>query len=197
MRILLLTGAGCPLVAGWEAAAPASAEIGFLDLVDDVLGGHLKESLLQGREAVDGNVALDGIGVDAAGIFQDQTGLLAVEGDVLLAGIDLAVLLVGQALDQLTADDGLVHDLFAVLELDLGVEPALGHEADQGTHLAEAVTSALFEADSLLVVVFLHEVDVYGKTALLHQLLEPVIDLQGSAGDTSGSAADKDAAFFQ
>ena len=106
-----------------------------------------------------------------------------------------AVLLIGQALDMLAAYDGAINNFFAVVQLDLGIQPALRLDAHQRTHFAKAVAAALFHADRVLVG-FLLQFDRTGDAALLHQLAQAVKNIQRAAGNAAGARADENFLFL-
>ena len=80
-----------------------------------------------------------------AAVLEHAAGLLFVKRDVLLALIELAALVVAQALDEFAAEDGLLDDLLHVADLALRVQPALRLDAHQRASFAEAVAAALLE----------------------------------------------------
>jgi hypothetical protein len=71
-----------PLDAGWEPAAAAAPQAGQLDLLDDLLRGHLAERLGQRRVPVPGDVVADPLGIDQPAVPQDHQLLLGEEGDL-------------------------------------------------------------------------------------------------------------------
>jgi hypothetical protein len=69
-------GHGAPLQAGGIAAAAASAQAAFGDLLNHSVGRHLSERLDQRLVAVAGNVVVDLLRIDVAGVFQHHVHLL-------------------------------------------------------------------------------------------------------------------------
>ena len=126
-----------------------------------------------------------------AAVLQHHALLLGVEGNLLLPAVDLAVLPVGQPLHALAAEDGLLHDLLAVVQLHLGVQPALGLHPHQRAHLAEAVAAALLEAHGF-VVGLVGQLHGHGDAPRLQHGLQPVVDVQGTARHAARAAADED-----
>ena len=133
-----------PLAPGREARAAAAAQTGIAHGLDDLVRLHLEQGLGQRAVAADGQVLLDGFRVDMAAVLEHAAGLLFVKRDVLLALIQLAVLVVAQALDELAAEDGLLDDLLHVADLTLRVQPALRLDAHQRAHLAKSRGSRTF-----------------------------------------------------
>ena len=70
-----------PLEAGGEARAAPSADAGFLDLLDDLVGGHLGERLGEGAPAIHGDIFVDALGVDDAAVSAGHLVLVAEEVD--------------------------------------------------------------------------------------------------------------------
>ena len=184
-----------PLAPGREARAAAAAQTGIAHGLDDLVRLHLEQGLGQRAVAADGQVLLDGFRVDMAAVLEHAAGLLFVKRDVLLALIQLAVLVVAQALDELAAEDGLLDDLLHVADLTLRVQPALRLDAHQRAHLAKAVAAGLFQADGVGVV--LGQGHLARDAQLVHALFELVVDVQVAAGDTARAAADEDLTFFR
>ena len=187
----LLTLDLLPLLACGEAAAATAAETGLADLLNDQVGIHIKQSLLECGVAADGNVLTDRGGVDLAAVLQNHTGLACIEGDLILLLVYAVALPVCKALDMLALADGFFYDLLAVFDLDLGVQPALRVDTYQGAHFAEAVAAALFEADGLVVRIYL-KLNCNVQTFFCHKLLEAVIDLERSACNTACTCTDDD-----
>ena len=194
---LLLTGDLLPLLAGGEAAAAAAAETGLVDLVDDAVAAQLEHGLLQGLEAAGSQVLVQGLGVEAAAVLQNDAGLLGDEGDLLGLDVSGLALVVQQPLDDLVAQDTLLKDLLAVLGLHLDILDGFSVllDADQGAQLTEALAAGLLDADYLLVVVTAaggeHELHAGG---VLDDILKDLMDLVGAGGDTAGAGADQNTA---
>ena len=124
-------------------------------------------------------------------VLKRNTGLLLIEGDILLTNIALAVLMVNKAVDDLVVENGLFYYLLAVVNRDLYVQKPHRFYAHERTHLAEAVAAAVLEADRF-VVRFVLQNDIDLQSALLHELLHSVVNVQRAAGDAAGAAADYD-----
>ena len=180
-----------PLLTCGESTSSASAELGFGDLSDNLSAGHIKESLFKCRIAADSDILADGVRVDLTAMLENHTGLLTVEGDRGLLAVDLAVLFINQTVDALAADNCLFYDFFAILNLYLGVKPALGLDADKGTHLAEAVASALLESDFLAVRID-HKLNRNGKSLCMHDLVELCVYMKRTARNASCTGANND-----
>ena len=177
------------------ARAAAAAKAGVGDLLNDLFPAHLEQGFGQRRVAADGEVFLNALGVDVAAVLQHAAGLLLVEGDVLLPLVELAVLLVAQALDKLAAQDGLLDDLFHVLGVNLGIEPALRLDAHQGAHLAEAVAAGFLDAGGVAAAAVVERKLVCGAV-LGHLLFQFLVHGEVSARRAARAAADKHLALF-
>ena len=180
-----------PLLAGREACAASAAQTGVGNFGDYLVGGHVKQRLFKGGVAADGNVLLNAFRVYVSAVLKSNAGLLLIEGDILLTNIALAVLMVNKAVDDLIVENGLFYYLLAVVNRDLYVQKPHRLYAHERTHLAEAVAAAVLEADRF-VVRFVLQNDIDLQSALLHELLHSVVNVQRAAGDTAGAAADDD-----
>ncbi len=171
-----------PLHPGREARAAAAAQAGGLELLDDLVGLHLEEGLLEAGIAVARDVLVDVLGVDHAAVAQDDAELLLVELDVLdLHRVRrLGVLLVQEALDLAALHDLLGDDLLGVLRLDLDVKGFGGEDLDDRALLAEAEASGLDDLDLVL--------DALG----LGFALQGLVDLDALVGLAAGAGADED-----
>ena len=116
---LLLSGHLAPFFAGGEARAAAAPELGVGNGLNDSLGRHFKEGFFKALVSAGGNGRLNALRIDMAAVLQHQTGLLGVEGDLLLRGIDLVILTEHQPLHRLTPEDRFFKDLAAVALLHL------------------------------------------------------------------------------
>ena len=182
-----------PLAPGREARAAAAAQAGIAHGLDDLVRLHLEQGLGQRAVAADGQVLFDGFRVDMAAVLEHAAGLLFVKRDVFLALIQLAVLVIAQALDELAAEDGLLNDLVAVLKPDVRVKEALRLDLKQRPHFAEAVAAALFEVDGV-VSALMAQRDARFQPALFTLGLQVVVDLQRAARNAARARADKDLA---
>ena len=116
---LLLSGHLAPFFAGGEARAAAAPELGVGNSLNDGLGRHFKEGFFKALVSAGSNGRLNALRVDMAAVLQHQAGLLGVEGDLLLRGIDLVILTEHQPLHRLTPEDRFFKDLAAVALLHL------------------------------------------------------------------------------
>ena len=169
-----------PLHAGREARAAAAAQARLEHLLDDLLGRHLEEHLLDRLVAVARDVVLDLLGVDHAAVAEHDAVLLLVERDVRLGDELLRLLgVVAEALHDTALHEVLGDDLLHVLGLDLDVERALGKYLDDRALLAEAEAAGRDDLHLLLEA---------GGLELVRERLD---DLVGAAGAARSSAADQ------
>ena len=103
-------GHGAPLQAGGIAAAAASAQSAFGDLLDHVVGRHLRQRLHQRPIAVARDVVVDVLRIDVTGVLEHHMHLL-VE---MVAQVALQL---GNRVSTEAADNR-----FGVLRLDMLVE---------------------------------------------------------------------------
>ena len=180
-----------PFPPGREAAAAPATQVGFLDLIHDLLAIHVKQSLFKGLVAADGDVLLNGGSVDVAAVLQHSTGLLFIEGDFFLGFIDLPIHLIAQPLDGLAAQNGLFDDLLAVVLLYLNIQPALGLDAHQRAHFAKAVAAAALDAH-IVPMGLVGQVHLTVDAFFLKQLHQTGIDIQRAAGHAAGTGTHQD-----
>ena len=169
-----------PLHAGREARAAAAAKAGLQDLLDDILGLHLEEHLLDRLVAVARNVVIDLLGVDHAAVAEDDAVLLLVERDVRLGDQLLRLLrVIAETLHDAALDEVLRDDLLDVRILDLHVERALRKDLDDRTLLAEAKAAGRHDLHGLVEIL------------LSELLLEFLGDLVAATRAARRAAADK------
>ena len=131
-----------PLAPGREAAAAPTTETGIGNLAADGFVRHVEQGFFKGAVAVLGDVLLQILGIAVAAALQHHAVLLFIEGNILLTGVGNAVLMVGQALNDLAAQQGALHDLVAVLGLDANVHDAQRLDVDKAAHFTEAMAAA-------------------------------------------------------
>ena len=144
-----------PLLAGREARAASAAQPRFGDLGDYLVGSHVEQRLFKGGVAADGDVFLNAFRVYMSAVLKRNAGLLLVEGDILLTDIALAVLVINKAVYDLVVEDSFLDYLLTVIDCDLYVQKTHGLNAHQRSHLAEAVASAVLQADRFIVAFML------------------------------------------
>ena len=136
--------------------------------------------------------------IELAAVFQNDTGLLGDEGDLIGLNILLLALLVQQTLDDLITADALLKNLSAVIGLHLNILDDLVTllDTDQGAQFTEALAAGLLNADDLLVIVTAAggEYQLHIGSSL-HDLLENFMDLIGAGGDTAGTGANQNPAI--
>ena len=169
-----------PLHTGGEARAAATAETRLEHLIDDLLGRHLEENLLESLVTVAGDVVLDLLGIDDAAVSQNDAVLLLIErnvgvGDELLGLIGI----VAETRNDAALDEVLGDDLLNVLGLDLNVERTLRKNLDERTLFAETETAG---NDYL---------NLLGETGGLEFLLEHFDDAVTAARHARGAAANQ------
>ncbi len=123
-----------------------------------------------------------------AAVLQHRAGLFFIEGDLFLGHIDFPIDFVAQTLDRFAGQNGFFHNLFAIVYLHLGVKPALGLDAHQRPHLAEAVAAAALDAH-LLAMRLVGQIHLAVNAFFLQQLNQPSVNLQRAAGHAASSRA--------
>jgi len=143
-----------PFHPGREACTAATAQACSLQLLDDLITGHLKESPFQTLIPFTGDIFVDVLGIYETAVAQYDAELLLVELDVLNLGMLAARLLVIEQAGDFTAlDDMLADQLLGILWSDFHIERVLGKDLDDRALLAETKTAGLddlyFVSDSL------------------------------------------------
>ena len=182
-----------PLLAGGESSAPAPAQVGLADLVDDIVRAHVEKRLFKCGIAAHAQILADGIGIDLAAVLQHKALLLLIERDFVLFGINLAVLFVGQPLHKFSGNNGFVDDFLTVGNLHLGVKVSFRVNAHKGADLAETGAAALGDAHAVIVRV-LCKLHLAGDAAFAQQLHKARINIQRAAGYTACAGAYEDLA---
>ena len=100
-----------------------------------------------------------------------DTILLAVERNLRLFAINNTVSLVYKTVYAFTIFDSLLDDLCAILNLYLGIKPALRLNANQGTHFTESMASALLKAYTGGMGI-LHQSDLNGKSLFTDNVIQ-------------------------
>ena len=171
-----LGGRERPFLAGGEARAAASAEVGSGDHVDDVLGLHGGDDLREGGIAAFGDVLVDIFGIDAAGVAEDDARLeFAFGGGFVFGIVPAAVDGVGAGGRSFEAG---LHDGGDLVRGHVAVDDALAlvvGEHDDGLGVAEA-HAADFDDVERAVELVLGDVVVDGLQ-----------DFAGTGGDTARS----------
>ena len=169
-----------PLHTGGESRAAAAAETRLEHLIDDLLGRHLEENLLERLVTVAGDVILDLLGIDNAAVSQNDAVLLLIERNVGV-GYELLGLIgiVAEARNDAALDEVLGDDLLNVLGLDLNIERTLRKNLDERTLFAETETAG---NDYL---------NLLGETGGLEFLLEHFDDAVTAARHARGAAANQ------
>ncbi|MPM53240.1 hypothetical protein SDC9_100005 [bioreactor metagenome] len=170
-----------PLHPGGEACATATAKTGSLQLLDDVLTGHLEKGFLKRLIPFTGNVFVNILRIDESTVAKYDAELLLVELDVLNLGMLAARLLVIEQAGNLAAlDDMLADELFCILRLHFYIEGVFRKDLDDRALFTEAETTGLndlyFVCNALCF-------------ALLQQVL---VNLVCAAGLTCRSSTDQD-----
>ena len=141
-----------PFEAGGEARTAATSQTGVEHGLDDLLGGHLGENLTQSGIAVLCDVVVDLLGIDNAAVAQRDTLLLLIESGFVQGfdGVVLDGLLIQKTGDDTTLVEMLLNDLGDILDLDHGVEGALGIDDHDRTQRAQTEAAGGDDVDFLL-----------------------------------------------
>ena len=130
---------------GRKAAAAPPSQVGFLDFLQHLIGGHPGKGLGQGGIPANGQIVIDILGIHAAVGTEDQALLVLVEGDILFMDNLFLGVRVGieQTLDDLLLLDGLGNNLRNILRLYLEITDFLRVNHDDGAPLTKTVTAGL------------------------------------------------------
>jgi hypothetical protein len=152
LRFARRLAAAFPLHPGREPAAAAPAQVGFLDLGDDLFGLHRTERLGQTGVAARGDVVLDVGRIERAVVAEHQPALVLIERHLMLvreffAGRGVNV---KQPVDDLAGQHRLFDDLRRVFRLHVLIEHVLRPDDEQRAAFAEAVAAGLAEFDAVV-----------------------------------------------
>ena len=133
---------GLPFQPGGKSAAAAAAQIGFLHLVEHLVGRHLEQRLGERRVAAQRQVVVDAHRIDACIVANQEAHLVPVERhladiDRFLAGVGVRI---DQALNHLFLQRA-CDDLGNVLGLDLEVADPFRVDNNVGPLCAKAVAA--------------------------------------------------------
>ncbi len=185
LLLAILVGGELPFAPGREAGAPAAAEAAIKDFVDDFLGLHFGQDLLEGLEAIVAEGLFEAIGIDEGAAVESDAQLPLVEIDVVLPG-DLFVgrrIDVKEVFDDMPADEVFFDDAPDVVLLDHPVEGVFREDLDEGPLGAEA--EAADEVDG----------DFLAKSFFFDEGFQLVDEFLGIVGKAAGPAADDDGPF--
>ena len=150
-----------PFGPGGEAAAPASAQAGVLNGLDNLLRGHFGQGLAQRHIAVQADVFVDVLRVDYAAVFQCHTLLFRVKLGVVQGfyRILLHRLLIQKAGDDAPLEQMLGNDFRNILRFYHAVKSAFGINNHNGTQGAKAEASGF------------NDLDLFGQAVVLNLML--------------------------
>ena len=169
-----------PLHTGGEARAAATAKTRLKHFIDNLLGRHLEEDLLESLVTVAGDIVIDLLGIDDAAVSQNDAVLLLVERNISVGYKLLSLIgIVAETRDDAALDEMLGDDFLNVLGLDLNVERTLRKNLDERTLFAETETAG---NDYL---------NLLGETCGLEFLLEHFDDAVTAARHACGAAANQ------
>ena len=168
-----------PFATGGEARTALAAQAARLDLVDDLLGGHL-QGLLQALVAAAGDVVVDAQRVDDAHIAQHHLVLQGVERVVVHVLEDLPVLPEHEPFDRLPVKRS--DDRLGVLRLHPVVHEVARHEAHDGTLLAFARAAGSHDVHG----------DLIAQATCIELGFDGGCHVERAVGDAARAAADQD-----
>ena len=138
-----------PLFTGGEAGAAAAAKAGIGDDLDDFLGRHLVEHLVQRGITVHRDILVNVFGIDRAAVAQRNALLLCIERGVLQRADRLAAFAVHELLDNAAALEVLFNDLFRFFSGHFNICNfffACLQDLDHGLILTDTDTAGLCDA---------------------------------------------------
>ena len=102
-----------------------------------------------------------------------------------------------ETFDDAVFENGFLNDFAGVVGMNFRVDDAVGFDADEGTHLTEALAAAfgnVVRAGVNVVGGIVFEVDFNVLSGAFEFIHESVADFEGTVCDASGTAADDDSA---
>jgi len=171
-----------PLQAGGKARAAAPAQARLLDLLDHLIGRHLRQHPGQRLVSLARDVFVNVLRVNKATVAQQTPRLVPVEWDLVVTGHRLAGewILVEQALDRAPLDQGLLDDLGHILQRNPTIQRIIGIDDHDRAHLAKAVTAGDDDLDLVI------------QPAFLNLPAQRIHDRLRSAGTAAGATAAED-----
>ena len=174
---VVVAGGRAPLAPRGKARAALAAQAGLLDFGDDFVRRHGKRPL-EALVAAARTVGVEVERVDDADVGQDDLVLHGVEGVVGHVVVELAVLVVEQALDRIAVERG--DDGGRVFDRDVVVHEVARHEAHDRPAFAFA-RAARAHGAHLRVLAGLREL-----------CLDGICHLEGAVGNAACAAAHED-----
>ena len=184
----LATVARCelPLKTGGESAAATATQTGIQNGLDNLVGGHFAQSLLQCEVTVHSDILVNIFRVDHTAVTQRNSLLLLVEGglaqgsclQLLLAACSVG-LVVNQTLYDSTLLQMLGNDLGDVVKRDSGIEGAFGINDHDRTESAKTEATGQNDLDFLI------------QTLGLEFLCQLFAQLNAARRATAGTAANQ------
>ena len=154
LNLATVVGSELPLQTRGESAASASAKTGIQNGLDNLVGCHLGQSLMQREVTVHSDILLDILGVDNTTVTKGYTVLLLIEhglaqgsGLSLCLALCVAGLVVYEALDDTALHQVLVNDLRNIINRYSAVEGTLGIHDHNGTESAKTEASGHNDLD--------------------------------------------------
>ena len=180
-RLILLE---LPLHTGRETGAAASAEAGSLHDIDNILRGLLCKNVIQSLIAVNADILINVLRIDASAVAKSDSLLLLIETDLVdvinsLAGLSVSIEHL-ELFDDMTAHDVLLDDTIRIFRFYMCIVNSIRINGDDRSLLAEAEAACLDNFDLIC------------KTFCSELLLQSRHKDSGVTGCTSGTAADKD-----
>ena len=179
--ISLISRGKCPLAAGGEACATASAQTGSRHLIDNLFRGHFRQCLAKSGITVHGDVLINIFGINHTAVAQCSTALLCIEIG-FVEGLDAVLhngLLIKQTLDNATLKQMLFHDLRNILHRDAAIKAAFRVNDHNRTEGAKTKAAGA------------HNVNFFFQSAFCNFFLQGFNDFFAVRGGTTRTAAYK------
>ncbi len=151
LLVIDFLGGKLPFKTGGETRTAAAAQARLLNLVNNLLGGHLGNSLSQCGITVTGNILINILGVDDTAVTQCHTLLTREKSYVFKALCYVLGVLITQkqALYNSSLDQMLVNDFFHIIGRYMAICSSLGIDNHNGSFFAKTEATGFNNLDFL------------------------------------------------
>ena len=152
--VINLPASKLPLQPCGESTAATSTQTSFLIELTEFFRAVFLVSITSSKIAAVTNVFIHILRIQKSAFFERSTFLTRVEGDIRHAPAVSAIgrIDVEQTIYRLALHDGLIHDLFGIFGLHMGIENAIRLDSDQRANLTKTLATASGDQDVVVVI---------------------------------------------